>query len=216
MFTRLGPARRLLLAAVVAWTLIAAELGIWIGWMSPQTSEKSAVTFLLPPGLAAGTWLALFFLMVPLPSPRPLARAGAVLGGFLAGFAAPLAALVTAAALAQGFATREPWAFLVMMQQTAFVSAALVGLGFGVAGWAVHRALDPRLRRRRVGWLAWLPTSAWAGAVPPLLFLPGVGNLLGDSPVYAFSTILLLATLPHLLMQLTLTRRLSTMGSSYP
>lgn len=216
MFTRLSPTTRLLLAAALAWTLIAVALSFWTASLPPHSASHPAY-FLVPPGLAAGTWLGLFFLAVPLPAPRPLARASAALGAFLAGLAAPLITALAVALITDYFASPDLFGFVEVFRGPAFGPAALVGLGFGWAGYAAHRALDPRLRERCAGRLAWLPTSTWAGTVPLIILFPDVTlNMREDMAGVALSVILLLATLPHLLAQIILARYLASSTPALP
>lgn len=202
------PTVRLVSGAALAWVATLAAFPL-AAWLFSRGKQNSQAFYLFLPGLAAGIWLASFFLAVPLPAPRPMARAVVVFGAFLGGLSAPLIALVTVFTLAEPFASPGLFGFVKIFDGPAFPPAALVGLGFGVIGWAAHRALDSRLRGCRAGWAAWLPTSAWAGVVPLLPFTSlGSDFLMVAGPV-GFLAIPVLATMPHLLAQMALARWLA-------
>lgn len=209
MFTRLSPTTRLLLAAALAY--VAVPLTFYLLW-NPS----------LLPSMAAGGWLALFFLFVPLPTPRPLARVGATLVALLAGLAAPPIAFLAAFWI---LIETSEGPFLVQdsppSSETALEAAAaltvvslpwlLVGLGLGATCWALHRTLDPRLRGWRVGW-AWLAPAAWASLVPPwtmILLGMSAGIPIATHPSASAFAYVSIAILPHLLAQIALARRLA-------
>lgn len=207
-FVVFRPTMRLVFGAALAWVAILTALPL-AAWLFSRGEEGLQSIYLFLPGLAAGIWLASFFLVVPLPTPRSLARAVTVFGAFLVGLSAPLIALVTVITLAEPFASPGLFGFMEVFDGPAFAPAALVGLGFGVVGWAAHRALDSRLRGCRAGWAAWLPTSAWAGVVPLLPFTSLGSDFLVIAGPAGFVAIPVLATMPHLLAQVALARWLA-------
>lgn len=207
----LPPTSRLLLAAALAYVSVPLALPLlptqpkWLPWLL---------------GLTAGGWLGWFFSLVPLPAPRPLARVGAALGALLASIAVPLTGYVvtfvlmfaigTSPFLARDNLPLNPSTFESTVDTAKLILPLLLtGLGFGGLSWIIHRALDPRLRGRKVGW-TWLAPGVWAVIVPPLTLLVAMPELdeFGSSATGPVA-LTVLATLPHLIAQIALARRLA-------